>query len=647
MSCAHDAARVGGQCPACLLSLAIDEDAALAPGTMVAGRFRIVAPLGRGGMGEVYRADDLKLGHAVALKFVQASDATLREVRAGREISHPNVCRIYDVVDVDASAAIVMEYVEGEDLTAWDRLKPVPTLGIVRDICNGLEAIHERGLVHGDLKPANVMIDARGRARITDLGLASRAGEASRFGGTPAYMAPEQFETRAASRQSDIYALGLILAELLPDHEIIERCLSRDPAARPASAREVLAAIDAGEAPSPEYLAASEHVTRPSARQLWALAAAAVALLALLVALYPRPRTEKTHVLAARARQLARVVPVDEAYWFADDLTFHYRSSPRPMRALRGEVTDDDPPFDLPGMKRVTLAADGAAISIQSAPQLTESSSSPAIVFTVLLTLILVAGAVFAWRNLRAGRVDRAGATRVALWVFACEALSEVIAAHHPPSLLNEAEMLTAIAGAAALLAAEVWLGYAALEPYARGDCPHALVSWMRLLRRRVADPLVARDVLAGVAAGITIRLLDLPRGTRTYAEALTSSRIAIGSIAHSLARGVFYALFSLFLLVLLRMLLKRPAIAAVVWLIATTAAWSDTRADVLSIAAQMLLILFILQRLGLLAAAVAISAHMMTLFVPLTVLPQAAIVLAVLAAMIVLPVTNRRAFLH
>src|SRR5437016_2306785 len=81
-----------------------------------AGRFRIVTPLGRGGMGEVYRADDIKLGHAVALKFVPATEETLREVRAGRDIAHPNVCRIYDVVDVDANAAIVMELVDGEDL---------------------------------------------------------------------------------------------------------------------------------------------------------------------------------------------------------------------------------------------------------------------------------------------------------------------------------------------------------------------------------------------------------------------------------------------------------------------------------------------------------------------------------------------------
>src|SRR5437016_8059548 len=87
-----------------------------APGTVVAGRFRIIAPLGRGGMGEVYRADDMKLGHAVALKFVPATEETLREVRAGREIAHPNVCRIYDVVDVDTNAAIVMEFIDGEDL---------------------------------------------------------------------------------------------------------------------------------------------------------------------------------------------------------------------------------------------------------------------------------------------------------------------------------------------------------------------------------------------------------------------------------------------------------------------------------------------------------------------------------------------------
>src|SRR5262245_19558119 len=257
VTCGHDVAAVDGQCPACLLALAVG-GAELLPGTIIAGRFRIVAPVGRGGMGEVYHAEDMKLGHAVALKFVDASEATLREVRAGREIAHPNVCRLYDVVDVDDRAAIVMEFVDGEDLASLlgrvGRLSFDKAVEVARDVCNGLDAIHDKGIVHGDLKPANVMIDSRGRARITDFGLARRADEEAQFGGTPPYIAPEQFATRSATPMSDLYALGRVLSEVFaggtrPEiHEVIEQCLRREPARRPASAREILAVLPGGDA---------------------------------------------------------------------------------------------------------------------------------------------------------------------------------------------------------------------------------------------------------------------------------------------------------------------------------------------------------------------------------------------------------------
>jgi hypothetical protein len=649
MTCAHDGVRAGGLCPACVLELALDEPE-LAPGTMVTDRFRIVAPLGRGGMGEVYRADDLKLGHAVALKLVPASEATLREVRAGREIAHPNVCRLYDVVDVDAHAAIVMEYVDGEDLAAvLARGVPAHALQIARDVCCGLEAIHERGLVHGDLKPSNVMLDARGRARITDLGLARRAGEAQRFGGTPAYMAPEQFATRTATPLSDLYSLGLILSDLGIDHDVVQRCLRRDPSDRPASISEVLAAIAGIETPSPEYVAASEQAARLSVSQTWLFALAAIVLLALLVALYPRPRALATQMLVARARTLAGIsAPVDEVWWFGSGAAFHYRSSPSPMLASRGRVTDNDPPFDLRGMRRVVLDSRGASIAVQSAPQLAaeQSPTVSQIVYVALLTLTLAAGAILAWRNLRASRVDRGGAMRVALWVFACDALAGLLVAHHPPSLDAEASMLAAIAGYAALLGAEVWVAYAALEPYARRNWPDALVSWTRLLHRSAADPLVARDLLLGVAAGTLSRLLDLPRHSQDYTESMVSARAGAGAIIHSLARGVFYALFALFLLVLLRMALRRPILAALVWLVAVTASWS-LGDDVLLVAAQMLVILVVLHRLGLLAAAVTIAVHLVTLLVPLSVLPQAAIVIVLLLGTVAYACNELRPIRH
>jgi hypothetical protein len=236
-------------------------------------------------------------------------------------------------------------------------------------------------------------------------------------------------------------------------------------------------------------------------------------------------------------------------------------------------------------------------------------AATPRPAYIVVLALTLAAGAVLAWRNLRAGRVDRAGAVRVALWVFVCEAIAAVLGAQHRLALDPEATLLTTIAGAAALAGLEVWIAYAALEPFARRDCPQALVSWMRVLRRRISDPLIGRDVVIGTTAGLAMRVLDLPR--RVPAEATTS---IIATVAHSLGRGAFYALFALFLLVLLRMALRREVLAAVAWLIATTAVWSHSLTDIPFVAAQMLIILLLLQRLGLLAAAIAVAVYMMTL---------------------------------
>lgn len=500
MTCAHHGSRVSGNCPACLLALGIVD---FEPGTVLGGRFRIVAPLGRGGMGEVYRADDLKLGHEVALKFVPASEEMLREVRVGRQIAHPNVCRLYDVVDVDEGSAIVMEYIDGEDLASLLDRGPLPrqrAMEIARDVCAGLDAIHEKGVAHGDLKPANVMIDGRGRARITDFGLSARGGDAGRFGGTPAYMAPEQREDRRATASADLYALGLLLSELLPGEV---------PPARPTSAREALAAIEEG-----ELAVASDRAFRLTALQAW-LAVAAIAVLAWLL---PAART--------------------------------------PLQPLPLQGT----------------------------------------IYIALLTAALAAGVVIAWRNMRAGRVDRRGAARVALWVFACRALAGVVAASRPPTLEVAAAFASTLVATSLFLAAEVWLAYVALEPYVRRDWPDALVGWTRLVRGRFRDALVGRDLLLGVLAGVVMRFFVAGPPTP--------------NVFYALARAVFYALFALFLLVLLQMAVRRPWIAAAIWLAVTTATWSRWDAppiEIAAVAAQMLVILIVLQRLGLLAAAVAI----------------------------------------
>ena len=287
------------------------------PGAVIAGRYRIVGLLGRGGMGEVYRADDLKLGQPVALKFLprgmeqeaQHVQRFLGEVRSARQVSHPNVCRVFDVGEVEGQHYLSMEYVDGEDLASLlrriGRLPQDKAIQIARQICAGLAAAHEQGMLHRDLKPANVMIDGRGRAKITDFGLAGLAEQFEKRdlrAGTPTYMAPEQLAGKEVTLRSDVYALGLVLYELFTGRRpfraetpaelaqmqmesaptnpsdfiegldpvaerAIMRCLERDPVERPPSALAVAhsfpggdplqAALAAGETPSPEMVAAA------------------------------------------------------------------------------------------------------------------------------------------------------------------------------------------------------------------------------------------------------------------------------------------------------------------------------------------------------------------------------------------------------
>jgi len=289
------------------------DDARFTAGTMLADRYRIVGLLGKGGMGEVYRADDLRLRQPVALKFLPAHLAQNEnrlerfhhEVRVARQVSHPNVCRVYDIGDADGHPFIAMEYVHGEDLASvlrrMGRPSPQKALDIARQLCAGLAAAHDKGVLHRDLKPHNVMLDDQGRVRITDFGLAGFVADFSGRKlreGTPAYMAPEQLEGREVSVKSDLYSLGLVLSELFTGKRITDeavreqltstsssrtslsslaedidpavervilRCLEREPAARPSSALAVAAALPggdplaaalaAGETPSPEMVA--------------------------------------------------------------------------------------------------------------------------------------------------------------------------------------------------------------------------------------------------------------------------------------------------------------------------------------------------------------------------------------------------------
>ncbi|MGE5181533.1 MAG: serine/threonine-protein kinase, partial [Acidobacteriota bacterium] len=201
-----------------------DSQVRLALGTQLGDRYRVVAFIGEGGMGAVYRAFDQKLGVDVALKVVRegVADKTLRdEVRLAQKVTHPNVCRTYDLEDVGGHSFVKMEYVAGETLSArlqrTGKLPIAEAIWVARGIAEGLVAAHVQGIVHRDLKPGNVMI-AKDRAVLMDFGIA-RQLEATTgmptMAGTIGYMAPEQFTTQQIDQRADLYAFGCLIFEML------------------------------------------------------------------------------------------------------------------------------------------------------------------------------------------------------------------------------------------------------------------------------------------------------------------------------------------------------------------------------------------------------------------------------------------------
>ena len=263
-----------------------------APGEVIAGqRYKILGPLGGGGAGEVYKAHDQIMDQDVALKFVAlgpsggdpARSRIVSEVAMAREVAHPNVVRVYDVGQLaDGEVFLSMEFIDGEDLASLlrraGRLSREKTVQIARELCAALAAAHEHDVLHRDLKPSNIVIDADGHVHIADFGIAAFVPTASSeipLAGTPAFMAPGLFHHQQPSKQSDLYALGIVLyevatgrepfggvpadgleaaAELIPPSAIcpdiepgleraILQCLEEDPSRRPESAKAVAALL--------------------------------------------------------------------------------------------------------------------------------------------------------------------------------------------------------------------------------------------------------------------------------------------------------------------------------------------------------------------------------------------------------------------
>ena len=291
----------------------------LAAGTAVAGKYRIVGEIGRGGMGVVYEADDLKLRRTVALKFLpgeltndaEARERFVHEARAASVLDNPHICTIYEIGESGSGQMfIAMALCHGESLRAKVKrgpLAPPEALAIAAQVADGLAAAHENDIVHRDVKPGNILVSKDGTARVADFGLAKIAGEArlTRPGasiGTVAYMSPEQIRGEDVDARTDVWSLGVVLYEMLtgnlPFHgenehsfayaivhsdpkplgdfppgtpagcsPIIAKALAKDPSARFASAREMseaLASVMAGAGYRPRPRSALRRIALPA-----------------------------------------------------------------------------------------------------------------------------------------------------------------------------------------------------------------------------------------------------------------------------------------------------------------------------------------------------------------------------------------------
>jgi serine/threonine-protein kinase len=319
----------------------------LEPGSDLGPRYRIESMLGEGGMGAVYKAYDRELNRTVALKLLRPglmTDASAlqrfkQELLLASKISHKNILRIHDLADVSGLKFISMAFVEGDDLHGVlrkaGRLPLDRAIEITKQLCAALEAAHAEGVVHRDLKPHNVLLDASGNAYVSDFGLAksleagtvgmTRAGE---FLGTPRYMSPEQVEGGKLDHRSDLYSLGLIIYEMatgevpftsdstlalmyqrvkqkpkdprklnaeLPDYlaRVILRCLEKDPAKRYQSAREILNDLDPQRGSATRVGSVSMQITLPAVdMNKWIYVGGGALLLILLLVLgVPKLRT--------------------------------------------------------------------------------------------------------------------------------------------------------------------------------------------------------------------------------------------------------------------------------------------------------------------------------------------------------------------
>ena len=318
------------------------------PGTVLGGRYEILAILGQGGMGAVYKARDNELERLVALKVIRPELTTnpdmlrrfKQELILARQITHRNVVRIFDLGQADGFKFITMEYLEGQDLRAVlkekGKLPPQEAARIILQICRALEVAHGEGVVHRDLKPQNIMLDANGRAYVMDFGIARSAHlpgmtQTGALIGTPEYMSPEQGKGEKLDERSDLFSLGVIFYELVagqspfysetplatlwkrmqekakplrevdpsipkPLSDIVAKAMEIEPADRFASAGEMAQQLEIWLGPSAGTSVI--YVPAPRSRAYWKWVSAGVAVLLVAAGLafrFMNPRPKAVH----------------------------------------------------------------------------------------------------------------------------------------------------------------------------------------------------------------------------------------------------------------------------------------------------------------------------------------------------------------
>jgi len=226
----------------------------LSRGKLLAGKYRIIEPIGKGGMGVVYKAEDTKLKRTVALKFLppelaenpEAGERFIREAQAAAALSHPCICVVHEIGEEDDQSFIVMEFIEGQSLRQKIHagpLEPAEALDIAIQVAGGLEEAHKIGIVHRDIKPGNIMLTTKGAAKVMDFGLAKVYGGSlitreAKTMGTVAYMSPEQAKGEVVDHRTDIWSLGVVLYQIITgqlpfkgeyDQSTIHSILNQEP----------------------------------------------------------------------------------------------------------------------------------------------------------------------------------------------------------------------------------------------------------------------------------------------------------------------------------------------------------------------------------------------------------------------------------